>query len=85
MNLLDYIGQTITVRYRNGLTKTSTVRNNHNEIYPVGFHYDTSAYTSAYTYDGRYIFGTTSGNDIVEIISSNSNSSNNTNMMNQTP
>ena len=79
MNLLDYIGQTITVRYRNGVTKTSTVKDNHNEIYSVGF------YNNTYTNRGRHWADTPSENDIVEIISSNSNSSNNTNTMNQTP
>jgi len=81
MNLSDYIGQTITVRLRNGDVCTATMKNNvDNEYYPVRFNDET------YTNDGFLYYHSSGDWDIIKVISSNSNSSNNnTNTMNQTP
>ena len=86
MNLSDYIGQTITVRLRNGDVCTATMKNNpDNEYYPVRFNDET------YTNDGFLYEGSPGDWDVVEVIPSNSTStststsSNNTNTMNSTP
>jgi hypothetical protein len=81
MNLSDYIGQTVTVRLRNGDICTATMKNNvDNEFYPVRFNDET------YTNNG-FLYKDSPGDwDIIKAILSNSNSSNNnTNTVNQTP
>jgi len=80
MSLSDYVGQTITVRLRNGNCLTSYVSESGSYNYPIKFH------NESYTNDGRLYADTATRYDIVRIISTdNSTSSENMNTSNQTP
>jgi len=82
MDLSNYLDEEITVRLRNGDVLTSTVWNNDT----IGTtRYNIYFYNDTYTDNGQSFAGTTSENDIVEVISSNSTSSNNMSTSNQTP